>query len=135
MSILNGHNDIVRKVTWEPSGSLLVRPSFVALRMLPSDSYFQTSCSADGKIIVWDLTQQEPRQVKLIDGIIPAVKDKEYVAQRYSNSLASSDIKGVARGTSLMIALLSGIHLASISSWHLVLTVLAPFVQMVALVY
>jgi hypothetical protein len=50
-------------------------------RRLPSDSYFQTSCSADGKIIVWDLTQQEPRQVKLIDGIIPTVKDKEYVAQ------------------------------------------------------
>ncbi|KAF8499832.1 WD40 repeat-like protein [Russula emetica] len=59
VSILHGHNDVVRKVTWEPSGSFL------------------TSCSADGKIIVWDLTQQEPKQVKLIDGIIPAVRDKD----------------------------------------------------------
>ncbi|KAI0283622.1 hypothetical protein BGY98DRAFT_1093722 [Russula aff. rugulosa BPL654] len=59
VSILQGHNDVVRKVTWEPSGSFL------------------TSCSADGKIIVWDLTQQEPKQVKLIDGIIPAVRDKD----------------------------------------------------------
>ena len=25
MSILHGHNDVVRKVTWEPSGSFLVR--------------------------------------------------------------------------------------------------------------
>ncbi|KAI0256176.1 WD40 repeat-like protein [Lactifluus subvellereus] len=59
MSVLHGHNDVVRKVTWEPSGSFL------------------TSCCADGGIIVWDLTQQEPRQVKLIDGIIPAIKDKD----------------------------------------------------------
>ncbi|KAI0268637.1 WD40 repeat-like protein [Gloeopeniophorella convolvens] len=59
MSVLHGHNDVVRRVTWEPSGSFL------------------TSCSADGKIIVWDLTQQEPVQVKLIDGIIPVVKDKD----------------------------------------------------------
>ncbi|KAI0305537.1 WD40 repeat-like protein [Multifurca ochricompacta] len=59
MLILHGHNDVVRKVTWEPSGSFL------------------TSCSADGKIIVWDLTQQEPKQIKLIDGVIPALKDKD----------------------------------------------------------
>ncbi|KAI9461236.1 hypothetical protein BJY52DRAFT_217010 [Lactarius psammicola] len=58
ISILHGHNDVVRKVTWEPSGTIL------------------TSCSADGKIIVWDLTQ-DPRQLKLIDGIIPAIKDKD----------------------------------------------------------
>lgn len=58
ISILNGHSDVVRKVTWEPSGNIL------------------TSCSADGKIIVWDLTL-DPRQLKLIDGIIPAVKDKD----------------------------------------------------------
>ena len=47
--------------------------------MLSLDIYLQTSCCADGKIIVWDLSQQEPRQVTLIDGIIPAIKDKEYV--------------------------------------------------------
>lgn len=28
MSILHGHNDVVRKVTWEPSGSFLVRPFY-----------------------------------------------------------------------------------------------------------
>ena len=33
MSILHGHNDVVRKVTWEPSGSFLVRPvSLIDLR-------------------------------------------------------------------------------------------------------
>ncbi|KAH9176634.1 WD40 repeat-like protein [Lactarius sanguifluus] len=58
MSILHGHNDVVRRVTWEPSGTIL------------------TSCSADGKIIVWDVTQ-DPRQLKLIDGVIPTIKDKD----------------------------------------------------------
>jgi hypothetical protein len=28
VSILHGHNDVVRKVTWEPSGSFLVRPFY-----------------------------------------------------------------------------------------------------------
>lgn len=28
VSILHGHNDVVRKVTWEPSGSFLVRPCY-----------------------------------------------------------------------------------------------------------
>jgi chromosome transmission fidelity protein 4 len=41
---------------------------------------------------VWDLTQQEPKQVKLIDGIIPAVKDKEYVGHSNPISLAFPDI-------------------------------------------
>jgi chromosome transmission fidelity protein 4 len=80
MSVLHGHNDVVRKVTWEPSGSFLVRlPALVVPRMLTTEMSLQTSCCADGKVIVWDLTQQEPRQAKLIDGIIPAIKDKEYV--------------------------------------------------------
>ena len=30
---------------------------------------------------MWDLTQ-DPRQLKVIDGVIPAVKDKEYVGHR-----------------------------------------------------
>ncbi|KAH9045120.1 hypothetical protein EDB84DRAFT_1469307 [Lactarius hengduanensis] len=67
MSILHGHNDVVRRVTWEPSGTIL------------------TSCSADGKIIVWDVTQ-DPRQLKLIDGVIPTIKDKEYVVLRRGHS-------------------------------------------------
>ena len=33
MLILHGHNDVVRKVTWEPSGSFLVCPvSLIGLR-------------------------------------------------------------------------------------------------------
>ncbi|KAH9956929.1 WD40 repeat-like protein [Russula dissimulans] len=59
MSVLHGHNNVVRKVTWEPSGSFL------------------TSCCADGKIIVWDLTQKETKQVKVLEGIIPVIKDKD----------------------------------------------------------
>ena len=41
MSILHGHNDVVRKVTWEPSGSFLVRPFYphVSAHMPPADSY------------------------------------------------------------------------------------------------
>ena len=38
----------------------------------------QTSCGADGKIIVWDVSEEEPTQVTSIDGIIPAVSDSEY---------------------------------------------------------
>lgn len=56
--------------------------ALAVLRIPAANSYLQTSCCADGRIIVWDLTQQEPRQVKLIDGIIPAIKDKEYVWRR-----------------------------------------------------
>lgn len=41
---------------------------------------------------MWDVTQQEPRQVKLIDGVIPAVKDKEYVCYLEPRFLAVSDI-------------------------------------------
>ncbi|KAI9509164.1 hypothetical protein F5148DRAFT_1275403 [Russula earlei] len=59
ISILHGHNDVVRKVTWEPSGAFL------------------TSCCADGNIIVWGVSENEPKQVKLIEGIIPSVKDKD----------------------------------------------------------
>jgi WD40 repeat protein len=41
ISVLHGHNDVVRKVTWEPSGSFLVRlPAFIVLRMLVADMYF-----------------------------------------------------------------------------------------------
>ncbi|KAJ3551325.1 hypothetical protein NM688_g4769 [Phlebia brevispora] len=59
VSLLKGHTKAVRRVTWHPSGSLL------------------TSCGADGKIIVWDLSGKEPTQVQTIDGVIPAVADTE----------------------------------------------------------
>lgn len=41
---------------------------------------------------MWDLTQQEPKQVKVLEGIIPAIKDKEYVDNRRLRFLAFSDI-------------------------------------------
>ncbi|KAI0066266.1 WD40 repeat-like protein [Artomyces pyxidatus] len=61
LAMLHGHKDCVRRVSWDPSGSFL------------------TTSGADGTIIVWDMTQQDPRQVKVLDGIIPAVKDKDSV--------------------------------------------------------
>ncbi|TBU37864.1 hypothetical protein BD309DRAFT_973062 [Dichomitus squalens] len=59
ISILKGHSKAVRKATWHPSGSLL------------------TTCGADGKVIVWDVSGSEPKEEKVIDGIIPAVADSE----------------------------------------------------------
>ncbi|KAI0320775.1 WD40 repeat-like protein [Amylostereum chailletii] len=56
--VLDGYKDCVRRVTWDPSGSLV------------------TTSGADGGVFVWDVTQEEPRKVKSIEGIIPAVKDK-----------------------------------------------------------
>ena len=32
----------------------------------------------DGKIIVWDVREEEPQEVKVLEGIIPAVKDTKY---------------------------------------------------------
>lgn len=57
--ILNGHNRGVRKVTWHPSGSLL------------------TTSGSDGKIIVWDVSEDQPKQEKIIEGVIPLVHDNE----------------------------------------------------------
>ena len=65
--------------------------SHIGPRMLSLDIHLQTSCCADGNIIVWDLTQQEPRQVKLIDGIIPVIKDKEYVDAKKPRPMTLSD--------------------------------------------
>ncbi|KAI0371170.1 hypothetical protein BV20DRAFT_965857 [Pilatotrama ljubarskyi] len=59
MATLEGHTKAVRRATWHPSGSLL------------------TTCGADGKIIVWDVSGSEPKQEKVIDGVLPAVADSE----------------------------------------------------------
>lgn len=75
---------------------------------------------------MWDLTQQEPKQIKLIDGVIPAVKDKEYVGNSKLD-LWQSLISGVAHTNLLMIALLSGTHLVNTLSSRLVLMVRDPF--------
>lgn len=59
--LLNGHSRGVRKATWHPSGSLL------------------TTSGSDGTIIVWDVSEDTPKQEKVIEGVIPAVLDTEYV--------------------------------------------------------
>ncbi|KAG8835473.1 hypothetical protein FRC17_003040 [Serendipita sp. 399] len=53
LQTLVGHKNGVRKVTWHPSSSYL------------------TTSGQDGRIIVWDMTQENPVLVKTIEGIIP----------------------------------------------------------------
>ncbi|KAI8993813.1 hypothetical protein BD414DRAFT_480518 [Trametes punicea] len=57
--MLEGHTKAVRKATWHPSGSLL------------------TTCGADGRIIVWDVSGSEPKQEKVIEGVLPVITDTE----------------------------------------------------------
>ncbi|EIW62718.1 uncharacterized protein TRAVEDRAFT_112621 [Trametes versicolor FP-101664 SS1] len=59
MTVLEGHTKAVRKATWHPSGSLL------------------TTCGADGKIIAWDVSGSEPKQEKVIEGVLPVAGDSE----------------------------------------------------------
>ncbi|KZT00847.1 WD40 repeat-like protein [Laetiporus sulphureus 93-53] len=59
ISVLGGHTKAVRKATWHPSGSLL------------------TTCGADGKIIIWDVSEGQCKEEKAIEGIIPAVANAD----------------------------------------------------------
>ncbi|KAL5507206.1 MCL1 [Sanghuangporus vaninii] len=59
VKLLEGHRKGVRSATWHPSGTLL------------------TTCSSDGKIVVWDLSEEEPKIEKTLEGIIPVVNDNE----------------------------------------------------------
>ncbi|KAL4078553.1 hypothetical protein V8B97DRAFT_1865745 [Scleroderma yunnanense] len=56
---LSGHNKCVRKVTWHPSGNMLA------------------TSGADGSIIIWDISDAEPRIEQTLQGIIPTVSDTE----------------------------------------------------------
>ncbi|PPQ99766.1 hypothetical protein CVT24_009669 [Panaeolus cyanescens] len=54
---LDGYKSGVRSASWHPSGSLL------------------TTCTADGKIVIWDMTTEQPKIETTIEGLIPAVND------------------------------------------------------------
>ncbi|THH15042.1 hypothetical protein EW146_g5378 [Bondarzewia mesenterica] len=36
-----------------------------------------STCGADGKIIIWDVTEEEPKEIQVIEGVIPVVKDSK----------------------------------------------------------
>ncbi|KAH9942276.1 uncharacterized protein BXZ73DRAFT_87916 [Epithele typhae] len=57
--ILEGHTKAVRRATWHPSGALL------------------TTTGADGKIIVWDVSGNDAKEEKVIEGLAPSVSDTE----------------------------------------------------------
>ncbi|KAG6885162.1 hypothetical protein C0993_005402 [Termitomyces sp. T159_Od127] len=54
---LKGHVGSVRRVTWHPSSPIL------------------TTSGADGKIIVWNMSNEEPQMETTIEGLIPAIGD------------------------------------------------------------
>ncbi|VDC03593.1 unnamed protein product [Peniophora sp. CBMAI 1063] len=56
---LEGYSECVRRLTWDPTGSLLA------------------TSAADGTVDVWDVTQEVPRRVHSLEGVIPAVKDSK----------------------------------------------------------
>ncbi|KAG6865519.1 hypothetical protein C0991_001840 [Blastosporella zonata] len=58
---LKGHVGSVRRVTWHPSSPLL------------------TSSGADGKIIVWNMSTEQPQIETTIEGVIPAIGDAAFV--------------------------------------------------------
>ncbi|KAE9408060.1 WD40 repeat-like protein [Gymnopus androsaceus JB14] len=55
--LLHGHKHNVRKASWHPKSLTL------------------TTCASDGKIIVWDVSGEEPSIIHTLDGIIPSVVD------------------------------------------------------------
>ncbi|EAU91158.2 hypothetical protein CC1G_03326 [Coprinopsis cinerea okayama7 len=65
---LTGYTAHARAVSWHPSGNIL------------------TTCTADGKILIWDLSEDEPRLEKTIEGILPVVKDDESTEYGYDCS-------------------------------------------------
>ncbi|CAL1707133.1 unnamed protein product [Somion occarium] len=68
MFVLKGHTKAVRQATWHPSGSLL------------------TTSGADGKIVAWDVSDSEPKNITTIEGIIPEVYDTDSADFRHDCS-------------------------------------------------
>ncbi|KAF7971209.1 hypothetical protein HWV62_21604 [Athelia sp. TMB] len=59
ITILDGHTNGVRTVTWHTSGTLL------------------STTGSDGKIIIWDVSQDPAVQEKVIQGVIPVALDTD----------------------------------------------------------
>ncbi|KIK71000.1 hypothetical protein GYMLUDRAFT_66212 [Collybiopsis luxurians FD-317 M1] len=55
--LLNGHKHNVRKASWHPIAPIL------------------STCASDGKIIIWDLSGEDPVIVHTLDGVIPSVTE------------------------------------------------------------
>jgi hypothetical protein len=53
--------------------------SYVLLLLLvgSGSDYWQTTSGAEGNVVIWDVSEEEPKQVETIRGIIPAVHDVE----------------------------------------------------------
>ncbi|KAH9484953.1 Minichromosome loss protein 1 [Psilocybe cubensis] len=59
VDLKEGYTSGVRSATWHPSGSLL------------------STCTHDGKIVIWNMSSDKPKLEKIIEGIIPVVKDTD----------------------------------------------------------
>lgn len=75
ISLLGGHTRGVRRVTWHPSGTFVVcsPPN----RTFHSSYAPQTTSGGDGSVTVWDVSEDEPKLVEVVRGLIPAVNDSE----------------------------------------------------------
>jgi chromosome transmission fidelity protein 4 len=77
--VLDGYKECVKKLSWDPSGSLLVRGDRFAQHLVLT--LVQATSTADGKVVIWDMTKEDPSQVTTIEGVIPAFKDSKCVAR------------------------------------------------------
>lgn len=79
---LEGHRRGVRRATWHPSGTILVRVTYCPISHIFIPTTLQTTCGSDGDIIVWDVSLgEEPKRLETIEGIISSV-GSEYVLQK-----------------------------------------------------
>jgi hypothetical protein len=56
-----------------PAGGQL---SFFLLLLSPYLQNIQSTCGSDGKIFIWDLSEKDGKEEKVIEDIIPAVQEE-----------------------------------------------------------
>ncbi|KIY53105.1 hypothetical protein FISHEDRAFT_63502 [Fistulina hepatica ATCC 64428] len=59
LKLEGGHDGIIRRVTWHPTESIV------------------TTCGADGKIVVWDISSTEPVILHAIDDVVPILQETD----------------------------------------------------------